>query len=227
MVSTDIEMQSPTRRSKPMKRMRTPDSDEPYDRPNKRVSTGTTESSPTPVARAWPVADSNSRHPTDEWVAQARALRLNSPSVPCTPVEGPRDGDVPFRGQAGQDESMFVDTEENRRSLLSKGTQSESHDPPLPSQPCLPPSNNPAPRPSQQYQQPLPSLSVVSQMDPIFAAIDQQIFVESQQMYGSHARSIPSADALAHSKRQRFTMGPRADCEKCRLGVKGHSVHFD
>ncbi|KAI0060791.1 hypothetical protein BV25DRAFT_1827332 [Artomyces pyxidatus] len=28
-------------------------------------------------------------------------------------------------------------------------------------------------------------------------------------------------------RRPRFTMGPRADCEKCRLGVKGHSVHFD
>jgi hypothetical protein len=25
----------------------------------------------------------------------------------------------------------------------------------------------------------------------------------------------------------RFSMGPRADCEKCRMGVKGHSVHLD
>lgn len=28
-------------------------------------------------------------------------------------------------------------------------------------------------------------------------------------------------------QQQRFTMGPRADCEKCRLGVKGHWVHLD
>jgi len=29
------------------------------------------------------------------------------------------------------------------------------------------------------------------------------------------------------SRKQRFTMGPRADCEKCLLGVKGHWMHFD
>jgi hypothetical protein len=30
------------------------------------------------------------------------------------------------------------------------------------------------------------------------------------------------------SRRQpRFTMGPRADCEKCRLGIKGHFVHLE
>ncbi|KZV92853.1 hypothetical protein EXIGLDRAFT_692216 [Exidia glandulosa HHB12029] len=27
--------------------------------------------------------------------------------------------------------------------------------------------------------------------------------------------------------RPRVSMGPRADCEKCRLGVKGHWMHFD
>ena len=33
--------------------------------------------------------------------------------------------------------------------------------------------------------------------------------------------------ALARRPTQRFTMGPRADCEKCRLGVPGHWMHFD
>ena len=28
-------------------------------------------------------------------------------------------------------------------------------------------------------------------------------------------------------RRSRFTMGPRPDCEKCRLGVPGHYAHFD
>jgi len=36
-----------------------------------------------------------------------------------------------------------------------------------------------------------------------------------------------SQEASMPSRRQRFTMGPRADCEKCRLGVKGHWMHFD
>lgn len=29
------------------------------------------------------------------------------------------------------------------------------------------------------------------------------------------------------SRKQRFTMGPRVDCIKCRTGVKGHWVHLD
>lgn len=28
-------------------------------------------------------------------------------------------------------------------------------------------------------------------------------------------------------RKQRFTMGPRADCLKCRMNVKGHWMHFD
>ncbi|KAI1788478.1 hypothetical protein LXA43DRAFT_1025310 [Ganoderma leucocontextum] len=28
-------------------------------------------------------------------------------------------------------------------------------------------------------------------------------------------------------RKQRFTMGPRADCELCRMRVKGHYMHFD
>jgi hypothetical protein len=38
--------------------------------------------------------------------------------------------------------------------------------------------------------------------------------------------SSPSS-AIVNARKQRFTMGPRADCEKCRLGVKGHWMHFD
>lgn len=39
---------------------------------------------------------------------------------------------------------------------------------------------------------------------------------------------LPSYLNVAASPRrqQRFTMGPRADCEKCRLGIKGHWVHY-
>lgn len=39
--------------------------------------------------------------------------------------------------------------------------------------------------------------------------------------------SISSPSSAATSRKQRFTMGPRSDCEKCRLGVKGHWMHVD
>jgi hypothetical protein len=38
---------------------------------------------------------------------------------------------------------------------------------------------------------------------------------------------FPTNSSPVTSRKQRFTMGPRSDCEKCRLGVKGHWMHFD
>ena len=39
----------------------------------------------------------------------------------------------------------------------------------------------------------------------------------------SRTPDIPSASGRKH----RVTMGPRADCAKCRTGVRGHWMHFD
>lgn len=36
-----------------------------------------------------------------------------------------------------------------------------------------------------------------------------------------------TTDVSTGYRKQRFTMGPRSDCEKCRLGVKGHWAHYD
>lgn len=41
------------------------------------------------------------------------------------------------------------------------------------------------------------------------------------------ATPMLSSPKLPTPKKQRFMMGPRADCEKCRLGVKGHFVHLE
>ncbi|KAF9793313.1 hypothetical protein BJ322DRAFT_1033954 [Thelephora terrestris] len=38
--------------------------------------------------------------------------------------------------------------------------------------------------------------------------------------------SAPQIVPSVQPKRPRFTMGPRSDCEKCRMGVKGHWGHF-
>ena len=39
--------------------------------------------------------------------------------------------------------------------------------------------------------------------------------------------TMPTNSTRVITRKPRFTMGPRADCEKCRLGVPGHYVHFD
>jgi len=41
------------------------------------------------------------------------------------------------------------------------------------------------------------------------------------------AMSSTNSPSPVANRKQRFTMGPRSDCEKCRLGVKGHWMHFD
>ena len=40
-------------------------------------------------------------------------------------------------------------------------------------------------------------------------------------------RSTSHGQIPSFGKKQRCTMGPRADCLKCRTGVKGHWMHFD
>ncbi|EIN03417.1 hypothetical protein PUNSTDRAFT_139570 [Punctularia strigosozonata HHB-11173 SS5] len=42
-----------------------------------------------------------------------------------------------------------------------------------------------------------------------------------------HTHPSPTASTNGPRKVLRFSMGPRADCEKCRQGLKGHSVHLD
>lgn len=39
--------------------------------------------------------------------------------------------------------------------------------------------------------------------------------------------AISPAVSPSSNRKQRFTMGPRSDCEKCKLGVKGHWMHID
>lgn len=58
--------------------------------------------------------------------------------------------------------------------------------------------------------------------------------MESDAMMMSSARTAsfngcidsPVSPRAGMRTRQKFSMGPRSDCEKCRMGVKGHSVHF-
>ncbi|KAI0317855.1 hypothetical protein OF83DRAFT_92710 [Amylostereum chailletii] len=42
-----------------------------------------------------------------------------------------------------------------------------------------------------------------------------------------HTAAYTSSPLQGPDRKPRVTMGPRADCEKCRLGVKGHWMHFD
>ncbi|KAI0792890.1 hypothetical protein C8Q75DRAFT_804604 [Abortiporus biennis] len=79
-----------------------------------------------------------------------------------------------------------------------------------------------------QYQVPFASNTNSPSPSPTPAPIAQQnnegysnMPISQEQAQSQPTQSQPTR------KPQRFTMGPRADCEKCRLGVKGHWMHFD
>lgn len=52
-------------------------------------------------------------------------------------------------------------------------------------------------------------------------------YTQANSSMGSPTNILPPLKSTIPRKQPRFTMGPRADCEKCRLGVKGHFVHLD
>ena len=97
------------------------------------------------------------------------------------------------------------------------------------------PYPTPAPSPGPNVFQPQPQVQV---LHPSFEPNSHPGFASSMLLHASHS-STPTPPLYTASygsnpipqpqaqKRPRVTMGPRADCEKCRLGVKGHWMHFD
>ncbi|KAH9890675.1 hypothetical protein C8Q73DRAFT_747511 [Cubamyces lactineus] len=74
----------------------------------------------------------------------------------------------------------------------------------------------------------LTSPSSMSETVPRFAYEDASMLSPSSTSSPTtELRTQQQMSAAATAKRQRFTMGPRADCELCRQRVKGHYMHFD
>ena len=70
--------------------------------------------------------------------------------------------------------------------------------------------------------------SSMSESVPAFAFEDTSMLSPSSASSPStELRAQHQMSTAATAKKQRFTMGPRADCELCRQRVKGHYMHFD
>lgn len=81
------------------------------------------------------------------------------------------------------------------------------------------------------YAQPAPDVSANQQAlqsgapqnhDPLQTISSSGTTISSKHMTNQYPGQVSSS-----GRKQRFTMGPRADCLKCREGVKGHWMHFD
>src|SRR6266576_3242427 len=80
---------------------------------------------------------------------------------------------------------------------------------------------SPAPSPHSLYSK----RSFSSDNASTFSAASGASSTEGGYRISTAASSVVSAE-LRPSRKPRFTMGPRADCDLCRQGVKGHSAHW-
>ncbi|KAJ7632482.1 hypothetical protein FB45DRAFT_912556 [Roridomyces roridus] len=209
----EIEMHSPsfrTTRSVSAKRARSPDS--PSERPTKRPSLAIASSEP---ASAFPHLSSrgSSRHSSEDLVQQAGDLSIESPLFAFGAI-------VPEIATMDE-EGMLVDDEQvpeiSRRPYLAPlrthsdaFMQDSAQINYAATTSLFPPSINIQPATPELLSRTRPSTPVR----------------DHDGMSISPTTSFSILGSPTSRKQQRFMMGPKANCEKCRLGVKGHWAHF-
>jgi len=240
-------------RSYSSKRRRSPDtSPSPLERHSKRISLAVDSEfipSPTLQPHALPGLNSasTSRFSSEDWVQQADGLTIDSPLSPSVASEV-----VHINKQERMDDVMTMDSEDmstykpqhssprSHRPHIQITTTSSHHAP----QQQYHPSNNmqssflSAP---SQYVYSLPPQTALHEapMICVHPATPSDSPITHQDQNASRAPStttqsspispmtVSPTNSPITNRKQRFTMGPRSDCEKCRTGVKGHWMHFD
>ncbi|KAJ6546538.1 hypothetical protein DFH09DRAFT_927299 [Mycena vulgaris] len=234
-------MQSPsfrTTRSVSSKRARSPDS--PSERPAKRLSLaigGPFASSEPAFRYLGPQSSaSTSRHSSEDWVQQAGGLSIDSPLFPSMTTT------VFTSADEGMVCSPLVDAEEDvsgisRRPYLPPlRTQSDAfmqagfssaH---MGEQPLDPPSasnyntSETTPPTGSLF---LPAINILPATPDLLSRTRPSTPVRDNSSAMSISPTTSYAVLGSPAGKRRFMMGPRANCEKCRLGVKGHWVHLD
>ncbi|KAJ7063165.1 hypothetical protein C8F01DRAFT_1131787 [Mycena amicta] len=199
----EIEMHSPsfrTTRSVSAKRARSPDSpsQRPAKRPSLAIGQGPPENTYFYDTRS---SASSSRQSSEDWVKQAGGLSIESPLFPT-----PTSATVPQVEQQPPDDGMAVDTEEQY----------------MVNRPFLTPLHTPQSHRAYHHE----SLPVVPSIN-LQPATPQMISSRTPIHYSPTAMHVSPTSAFGSPTKRRFMMGPRASCEKCRLGVKGHWAHWD
>ncbi|KIP04805.1 hypothetical protein PHLGIDRAFT_180855 [Phlebiopsis gigantea 11061_1 CR5-6] len=250
----DTDMRSPTfrtPRSGKVKRPRSPPSPNPYERPNKRISLGGIPASPFPQTLPSPLVSAppavRDRQVSEDWVTRTRTLSIDN--INASEGQEVRLPPVVELSSANQDENMNMDHDESMTfsQTLHPATQSSlpAHDGFASYPPSLSMSNslsstfNTSEASSLLSQHISSTTSLHSYQYPSPLASSDSLSVPSPQTHSSSNfpspaqtpapafDQMPAPSTRDTSKKPRFTMGPRADCEKCRLGVPGHWAHFD
>ncbi|KAK7689153.1 hypothetical protein QCA50_007844 [Cerrena zonata] len=243
----DIDMHSPSfRTARATKRSRSPTSPSPsLERPSKRMSVGLPHNPPIPEFAA-PIP-MTTRQISDDWVQQTRGLRIDrdgySPQLEQNSVA--RNTIV--------EENMFMDPD--HEPMMNQFIPLPPHIPCPPNSPAqlagMPQHRLHQPLSQAQYLEPFQVqqvnmtapqsfLSSFQQQPPppLYPTLDHLNTppLQPQSGYATNSQAdLPSpplpivnqTPIQSPKRKQKVTMGPRADCEKCRLGVKGHWMHFE
>ncbi|KAF8162944.1 hypothetical protein B0H34DRAFT_693505 [Crassisporium funariophilum] len=241
----------------PGKRARSPDSESlsgsNSDRPSKRLSLATGDVS---IRRDYRHLSSSSasssrlpsedwvQHTSEDWVQQAGGLTIDSPTV-CPPNASnpfaPEEKDVDM---AIDDESNMIESPVRRHppplqtSVYAYLTpQSQQHQQ-LPDSPRRHPYET---RYAERTNPPMPPAINVIPATPTVAVSQHQHQHHGEEHYPSTRPSTPdrlsptpmvmspssSFSQMSTPTKKRVFLGPRAGCEKCRLGIKGHFIHYE
>lgn len=206
-VSTKLSAGSFGMPSRPMKRSRSGSRDGRVDRPLKRASLAPVNS--TDIFPPRPVF--HTMLPLMDFSPKPSITPLDSYSM--TPRWGPRPQtdpvpqSLPSYGNQIDDGDVRMDCDSiPRRSASPSASPLSSNSP----------AQSPSPAPNTDG---IPSQTPKPLMNCPSMEMSETIPPVSQGTQSPIIRSGPS-------KRPRFTMGPRSDCEKCRAGVRGHWGHL-
>ncbi|KAK0459586.1 uncharacterized protein EV420DRAFT_275047 [Desarmillaria tabescens] len=254
MVQMEVDMFSPASAFHSMskfntssKRPRPTEEDSPSSRPVKRLTPALGDGLPSPLfTNSLPSSGSSSRHPSEDWVQQTGGLSIGTPKEYVPDSESNSDTmdlddvDEPSTLAYGPGRPVLLPLQTTFPSTShTRDTFAAHRQSPRNLSPSFTDAN--ASRPLANHAQGsflsrLPSIDVTP-------PTPETIRVEGGIVNVTRPRTPVSdsltpmnismesgglrSSTLSPTKRQRVTMGPRSDCEKCRLGVKGHWMHVD
>jgi len=182
----------------------------------------------------------------DDWVQQTDSLTIDSPTILDSAVLPPQNTYEPDTSDKFEQSIVCFLVLSQFATLFKTSLQVEEIQKTPPAS-IIHFSSNPSEQSSEAHPflptpPPLEPQSMLSSHPHVIPpATSPDASVERDLHLNHPNRRIPSPNisaitplsswsanmSVANSRRQRFTMGPRRDCEKCRLGVKGHWMHFD
>jgi len=210
------------------KRGRSPSPALSDEKPTKRIYIGpdSAGSTPPPVLGQQPCLHFNApnnnglfeRSISDDWVTKTGGLKLDSPLTTIgqrlsTSLSGPLYGNTAddLNDMSNHHETMITDSpkwnpqhhKENNQAFTSPHHESPSF--PMDVSPRMHEPTTPTNCRHKQFTEDHSPMSLTP----------------------SHSGTWSPSMASQLPRKPRITMGPRTDCEKCRLGIKGHWMHLN